>query len=195
MSTETEFKLYVPNLDAVRQRLETVGAVLAAPRVFERNVRYENAAESFTPDGIVLRLRQDSRARLTYKDAATLTGDAVSRYEAEVEVSDFDTMHDILLRLGFHVSMIYEKYRTTYVLSDAEIVLDELPYGSFVEIEGPGSAIEDARRRLDLTQAPAMQNSYTGLFERVRQGLGLTFRDLTFDNFRAITVPDDIFMG
>lgn len=195
MSTETEFKLYVADLDTVRQRLDSVGALLAAPRVFERNIRYENAAESFTPNGIVLRLRQDARARLTYKDPGTLVGDAISRYEAEVEVSDFDIMHDILLRLGFHVSMIYEKYRTTYTLSDAEVVLDELPYGSFVEIEGPSSAIEAVRRHLDLTHAPAMQNSYTGLFEQLRQRLGFTFRDLTFDNFHAITVPDDIFIG
>jgi len=33
--------------------------------------------------------------------------------------------------------MMYEKYRTTFTIGSLEVVLDELPYGNFVEIEGP----------------------------------------------------------
>ena len=39
-----------------------------AQRVFERNVRYENDDKSLTDNGIVVRLRQDHRVRLTYKE-------------------------------------------------------------------------------------------------------------------------------
>jgi len=38
--------------------------------------------------------------------------------------------------LGYAVYMMYEKYRTTFRLDNLEVVLDELPYGNFVEIEG-----------------------------------------------------------
>ena len=64
------------------------------------------------------------------------------RFEAEVVVSDFETMDVILRRLGYVVSLIYEKYRATYTLGDAEIVLDELPYGNFTEIEADEPTIE-----------------------------------------------------
>src|SRR5690554_2537277 len=145
---ETEVKIAVADLDAIRQRQEAAGAALRAPRVFERNVRYEDAAGTLTPNDIVLRLRQDATARLTYKappDADTALAENVrTRFEAEVTVSDFDTMDIILRRLGFVPYVVYEKYRTTYRLGAAEVVLDEMPFGPFIEVEGTASAIDQA---------------------------------------------------
>jgi adenylate cyclase class 2 len=192
-NTETEIKLYVPHLELVQVWLERVGAKLTAPRVYERNVRYENAERSLTPDGIVVRLRQDSRVRLTYKEDASVQEGVVSRTEIEVEVSDFDGMQIILGKLGYHPHMIYEKYRTTYELDDAEIVLDEMPYGSFVEIEGDREVIETVIKRLELGGAARYPGSYTTLFERVKDHLGLVFDDLTFDNFKNVDVPESAF--
>jgi len=191
--TETEVKLYVPHLEVVQVRLERLGAKLVAPRVFERNVRYENAARTLTPNGIVLRLRQDTHTRLTYKDNATVQNGIVSRFEAEVEVSDFDTMATILTKLGYSPYMVYEKYRTTYELDGAEIVLDELPYGNFVEIEGSADAIERVIERLELGGAARYPASYVALFDNVRRNLGLQFTDLTFANFNGIVVPEKAF--
>src|SRR5690349_9847594 len=124
---ETEIKLYVPDLQAVQKKLEVAGATLKAPRVYERNVRYEDAASSLTPRGIVVRLREDTRVRLTYKDEGKAEDGIVSRFEAEVEVSDFDAMETILSKMGYSPYLVYEKYRPTYELDDAEIVLDEIP--------------------------------------------------------------------
>lgn len=187
---ETEVKLYVPDLAAVQARLEAQGAALTAPRVFERNVRYEDAAHSFASRGIVLRLRQDSRARLTYKDGGVAHDGLISRFEAEVEVSDYDAMATILERLGYTPQFIYEKYRTTYTLDGAEIVLDELPCGSFVEIEGDKHTIEGVMKRLELTTAKRYAGSYAALFAQVRARLRLSFNDLTFDNFVGVSVPE-----
>lgn len=192
--TETETKLYVPNLQAVEDRLRQLGAELAAARVWESNVRYENAAKTLTSAGIVVRLRQDTRARLTYKDSGHAENGIVSRFEAEVEVSDFQTMEIILGKMGYHPHMRYEKYRTTYALNGAEVTLDELPYGHFVEIEGDVTTIERAIEQLHLTQAPRLSSSYTALFERVKRALGLQFNDLTFANFEGIDVPQSAFL-
>lgn len=192
---EVELKLYVPDLDAVRQRLESLGARLKAPRVYERNTRYENGAQSLSPAGIVLRLRQDTRTRLTYKDGGEMAGDSGihSRFEAEVEVSDFDTMDTILRKLGYQPYWIYEKYRTTYVLDGVEVVLDEMPYGNFVELEGDEGAIQQVRARLGLEAARAYGAGYALLFERARRSLGLAFNDLTFANFEGVDVPESAF--
>jgi adenylate cyclase class 2 len=187
--TETEVKLYCPDLDAVAARLAAVGATLTAPRVFEQNVRYEDADATLGSRGIVLRLRQDQRARLTYKEGASARDGIVSRREAEVEVSDFDTMDFILGRLGYTPAMRYEKYRATYSFGGVEVVLDELPYGNFIEIEGEHAAIEAAIAALGLNDRPRIAASYVHLFDHLRAALSLTFIDLTFEHFAGLSVP------
>ncbi len=191
---EVEAKLLVDDLAAVEARLVALGAARRHDRVYERNIRYEDAAGTLTPDGIVLRLRQDSRARLTYKGpAAQDTPGLQSRYEAEVTVDDFETMDLILRQLGFRPFMVYEKYRTTYALVDTEIVLDEMPYGQFVEVEGRSEAIEAALDSLGLAGGRRLEQSYGQLFDFVRVHLGLTFTDLTFENFEGVSVPAEAF--
>ncbi|MEO8611117.1 MAG: class IV adenylate cyclase [Chloroflexota bacterium] len=192
-NTETEVKLYVPHLEWVQVQLERVEAALTAPRVYERNVRYENAEKSLTSSGVVVRLRQDTRARLTYKEGSSAQGGITSRTEIEVEVSDFDSMQTILGKLGYHPHLVYEKYRTTYELDGAEIVLDEMPYGNFVEIEGEAAAIESLIKKLSLQDTPRLAGSYTTLFDRVKTRLGLSFDHLTFENFKGIDVPESAF--
>lgn len=197
--SETEVKIAVPDLDAIRARLEAAGAALSGARVYERNVRYEDAAETLTPRDIVLRLRQDRAVRLTYKappDAAVaLAPNVRTRFEAEVTVSDFEVMDTILRRLGFHPHVVYEKYRTTYRLDEAEIVLDEMPFGNFIEVEGQAPAIERTLSALGLGAAPRILVSYMVLFERVKAALGLEAHDLTFANFAGVAVPPEVFGG
>ena len=186
---ETEIKLYVPDLAAVEARLRELGAELAHPRVFERNVRYDDAGR-LSAERKVLRLREDSIVRLTFKDdGAGLDGGPYTRFEAEVTVSDFDTMQTILGRLGYAPYMTYEKYRTTWAFGGVEVLLDEMPYGNFVEIEGDGAKIMPMVAQLGLNEAPRMTASYGALFDRVRGRLGLAFTDLTFANFAGVVVP------
>jgi adenylate cyclase class 2 len=193
-NVETELKLYVRDLQTVALRVEAAGGTLKAPRVYERNVRYDDDQGSFNAAGTVLRLRQDTRARLTYKDGERLQGEfGSSRFEAEVEVSEFDQMETILDRLGYHPVMVYEKYRTTYALHGAEVTLDEMPYGNFVEIEGEQDAIKRCVEALELQNARRMSASYTVLFRYVRHNMGLNFYDLTFANFEGIDVPESAF--
>lgn len=193
--TETEIKLYVPDLQAVIVALEQNGAKLVAPRVFERNVRYDTPARDLSGEKRVLRLRQDTRARLTYKEEPTATGTdgVVSRVEVEAEVSDFDAVALILSRLGYHPYMQYEKYRTTYTLDGAEIVLDEMPFGNFVEIEASAASIPPMLARLGLTEAKPLPQSYTALFDALRQAMSLPFSDLTFANFEGLQIPASFF--
>lgn len=191
---ETELKLYVPDLKPVAQRLEALGATLTAPRILEKNTRYEDAEGKIAAAGTVVRLRQDTRARLTYKEGERSVGEyGSSRYEAEVDVSDFGKMETILGKLGFHPVLVYEKYRTTYALDDAEITLDEMPYGNFVEIEADEDVIGRLVDTLDLQDARRMAGSYTTLFKIVKQNLRLEFTDLTFANFAGVDVPESAF--
>ena len=170
---EVEVKLHTPDLAVVQQALEAAGATLIKPRVFERNLRYDSPDGALTAGGMVLRLRQDEAVKLTYKADASMARGIVSRFEAETEVSDFAAMDVILRRLGYDVALIYEKYRTTYELDGAEIVLDELPYGNFTEIEGDAEMIERVIATLGLGGYRRMTGSYVDIFANVRAaGLG-----------------------
>ena len=190
---EVELKLHTPDLSVVQSALEKAAATLSKPRVYERNIRYENAALTLGEQDIVLRLRQDNQATLTCKQGKALENGISRRFEAEVVVSDFETMDIILRRLGYQAALIYEKYRTTYTLGAAEIVLDEMPFGSFSEIEADAAVIEALVKRLGLAQFRRMEGNYTEIFADVKARLKLDFRDLTFDNFKDIEVPAWVF--
>lgn len=188
---EVEIKLYVADLDAIADRLLDVGARQVIPRVHEHNVRYENQQNDLSTRGIVVRLRKDTYVRLTYKEPPSdIIDDGLShRFEAEVEVDDFDTMSLMLEKLGYTPHLIYEKYRTTYVLDDVEVVLDEMPYGNFVELEGEPDNIYQAIDKLDLNGALRYKTNYVQLFTHVKHHLKLSFTDITFANFEGIDVP------
>lgn len=185
---EVEVKFLVRNLDAVRERLVAAGAQMSGARVHERNVRYDTVDEKLLARQILLRLRQDSRARLTYKGLAAqdALSEAKIREELEVTVDDFDTLALILARLGFAAVQTYEKFRETWHLGDVEVVLDELPFGNFVELEGPAdSSLKAVAARLGLDWSQRILANYLALMELARQTFDLPFRDLTFANFAA----------
>lgn len=185
-TVEVEVKFLVADLPAVRQRLEALGAAVVAPRVHERNVRFDTADESLLARESLLRLRQDTRVRLTYKGLAAQDADSEAKVREEIElgVDEFDRMALILSRLGFGAVQTYEKYRETFVWQDVEIVLDEMPFGTFVEIEGPSDAgLKAAARAIGLDWSRRVLANYLALMELARRAFDLPFRDLTFANF------------
>lgn len=190
--TEIEIKLHVADLPSIEEKLQAAGATLTKPRVFERNLRYDFEDKSLSSTGQVLRLRQDADVRLTYKygkNLLALEKGIVERKEIEVVLNDFDAMDRILQMLGYIPYMTYEKYRTTYVLEGAEIVLDELPYGSFVEIEAiSGTEIEKLVSKLGLESHPRLTISYSSIFQQLKDLYQLDFDDLTFENFDGLSV-------
>ena len=194
--SEVELKLYCPNLGEVQQRLQSMGAQPLEPRVLERNLRYEDAGNSLGARGVILRLRQDKRARLTLKmpgDSAPGSDAILRRFEAEIEVSDFDTAALILEKLGYQVQLLYEKYRSTWALGGTEVALDELPCGNFVEIEGEAAQIEHAVRALALEGAPRLPLGYAAIFEAIQGYLGLPLHELTFFAFSNIALPANFY--
>ncbi|HTX78991.1 MAG TPA: class IV adenylate cyclase [Longilinea sp.] len=190
---EIEAKFYIQNLAALEERLKKQGGVPVQPRVFERNLRFDTPDRSLSRDLRVLRLRQDTRARLTFKGPAA-AGEAVSiRQEIEVEVADFDATRRLLEALGYEISVMYEKYRTSYDFQSCEVSLDEMPFGNFAEIEGPGTdAILAAATALGLDWSARASMSYLALFSNLKTRFGLTMPHLTFDAFqgRSFTAAD-----
>ncbi len=190
---EIEAKFLVTRLRDLQERLVDLHSALVEPRIHELNLRFDDNQGTLTETGQVLRLRRDARIHLTYKDAGQAQAGVIERREVEVEIGDFQAAHDLLVSLGFRVIFIYEKYRTTYSFDRVHVMLDELPYGDFAEIEGEAAAIQEAARRLELNCSRAVLGSYHSLFESMRRERALPFRDLTFENFSGLTAsPEDL---
>lgn len=182
---EIEVKFHLPEIKPVRDGLLAIGAIQNG-RVFETNIRFEDVSKSLRKQGILLRLRKDDRIRLTFKSSLSRpdTQFKVHR-ELEVEVGDFDTCHSILKGLGFHQEQTYEKWRETFVLNNTKFLIDTMPYGVFLEIEGQKSSIRNNADRLGLNWKKRILLNYLEIFEVVKREEGLNFSDITFENFRA----------
>ena len=186
---EIEAKFYVQDLDRIRTCLEGLNAHPIQSRILETNIRFDLPDASLRSEKRVLRLRQDTNARLTYKSASTNNQGVLSRTEIEFIVDDFEKAKRFLEALGYQSIFYYEKYRATYELNETLIMLDELPYGNFVEIEGENvGSIRVSAQQLNLDWDTAVATSYNALFERVRKVLKFSFQDLSFANFVNMTV-------
>jgi adenylate cyclase class 2 len=186
---ETEVKFHLRSLQRFQKRLLDSGAQPLVSRTYERNLRFDTAQGDLQRAGRLLRLRGDRGNRLTFKQDRRLEGGATTRTEIEVEVSDFGAAQQLLEALDYRVVFVYEKYRSTYRLGAAEVMLDELPFGNFVEIEGALENLRPVSAQLGLDWAAAIPISYHALFEALRRTRGLQFRDLTFENMQAASVP------
>jgi adenylate cyclase, class 2 len=193
---ETEAKFYVLNLAEIEIHLQDLGARLIQARVLETNIRFDLPDARLQSDRRVLRLRRDTDARLTYKSASTNEQGVLSRTEIEFIVEDFEKAKEFLEALDYQPIFYYEKYRTTYVLQLSEgsshIMLDELPYGNFVEIEGETvESIRQVSDALHLKWKAAIGTSYTALFKRVSNRLNLSFPELSFERFAGLQVTSE----
>jgi adenylate cyclase class 2 len=195
---EIEAKFYVQDLRKIELCLQELEAQLIQPRILERNIRFDLPDGRLRSEGRVLRLRQDSSAYLTYKSASQNQQGIWSRTEIEFGVEDFERANLFLEALGYHKTFIYEKFRTVYDLHTSEdsvhIMLDELPYGNFVEIEGTTPAsISGAAEKLKLDWGTSVMRGYMDLFYETRHTRGLKFTDLTFENFDGLTTtPEEL---
>jgi adenylate cyclase, class 2 len=180
--TEQEVKFYLLDLPGLEKRLVAAGAQLQQARQRELNLRFDTHEGSLNAAHQVLRLRQDQAYHLTFKGPAAIGEEVSNRKEIEFEVSDFWTARRFLEALGYIVSISYDKYRTTYQLSATMITLDEMPFGNFVEIEGPDAeTIRTVAGKLGLNWEARSLMSYLGLFDRLKQKRGLAASNLTFD--------------
>jgi adenylate cyclase class 2 len=189
-SLEIEVKFYVPDIVAIRARIHTLGAEPKGGS-FESNIRFDDKKMRLTHEKKLLRLRQDTRCRLTVKSPPEDTDTEFKIFrELEVDVSDYQTMIAILEQLGFTPRQVYEKQRETYIFGHTELCLDTLPFGHFLEIEGGKDNIRKAAEALGLNWEKRITANYLSLFASLQKQLDLPFEDVTFENFKKVGIDE-----
>jgi adenylate cyclase class 2 len=169
MNREIELKFRLADPAAFRTRLQAHGAQRVRED-FEVNRVFDTEARAMTKSGGVLRVRelttegQPAQARLTYKGPREEHAVKI-REEVETAVGSADSLCLILTRLGYTETIRYDKRRETWLLSDCEVVVDELPaLGHFGEIEGPSiNRVRNVQQKLEVSAADLVEDSYIGL--------------------------------
>ncbi len=163
--TETEVKLPVADLDRLREALTRLGARLTRERHLEDNVLFDDEAGSLARAGAVLRLRRTpGKSLLTYKGPRRVEEGIKVREERETAVGEPDEVHAIFTTLGYRPVFRYQKHRETWTHRDQQVLLDETPVGTYVEIEGDPAGIRAVTADLDLDPGDYMTDSYVDLF-------------------------------
>ncbi|MBN8657016.1 MAG: class IV adenylate cyclase [Anaerolineae bacterium] len=190
---ETEVKFFVKDLKRVEMRLRELKAHLIQARVHEVNLRFDTPNGDLRQELKVLRLRNDTEAKFTFKGPNDERNDGVlSRKEIEFSVSSFDAAKDFLEALGFTVVAFYEKYRATYEVEDVHVMLDELPYGNFVEIEGEDvNTLRTVAELLGLRWGSSVNAGYLVLFDRIAMKYKLTAGQLSFEALKGLSISGE----
>ena len=184
---EIEAKFVLPHLADIRARLLTLGAQQLSPRSLEVNWRFDEPSGSLGAGGRVLRLRRDRVAHLTYKAPGSVPEE---RVEIALEIDNAESGRLLLEALGFRVVAAYEKFREVFRLHDGHVMLDDLPFGHFVEIEaGSVERLRALAASLGLAWDERITASYIALFEALRSLPGSRASAATFQAWERIPLP------
>ena len=186
MAVEIEAKLKVETLNAVAEKLGSLGAEFVGGKL-QRDYYFEDADGTMAKNDKCLRVRRESDANgqkvvLTYKGPRE-DGKFKVRPEFEVNVDNDKTAVEFLNALGYRETLAFEKKRRVWNLDGCEVALDELALlGCFVEIEGPDEkAVGDVQGKLNLSGLEHISDSYALLMNKKLGNDGIEKTEIFFD--------------
>jgi predicted adenylyl cyclase CyaB len=175
---EVELKAVVDDLSTARKLLEQAGAKLSFEgRLSDR--RYDVESRELSQRDEVLRVRryQGTGASKTYFDWKGPT-ESLDVYKIREEIStlieDFDSLEEILARLGFVVAMEIDRDIAQYELAGATIRFETYPrMDVLVEVEGQPECIENAIEALRLPRGTFSGDRLVAFVGRFEQRTGV----------------------
>lgn len=152
---EVELKSVVDDVAARRAKIETSGARLVyAGRLIDARYDFRDEAMSLVDHVLRLRLYHDDtgkRGQLDWKGPTRYEGGFKVREELSTGLTDPGAMAEILVKLGFVVTVEIERQIVQYEIGGATVRFEEYPdMDPLVEVEGPPDAIERAVEAIGL---------------------------------------------
>lgn len=91
-------------------------------------------------------------------------------YEFELESSKVESVRSMFGALGYVIEHIFEKKRYNLErINDCDFILDELPFGYFLELEGKEEDIEKSIKELNLESNERINGAYLKLWEKYKK--------------------------
>lgn len=209
MPQEVEIKLRIENPKLLLRLLQKLGAKPSA-RLHEQNLLFDTPDGGLAKHGQLLRIRTETpapagkkpkkspiRSLLTFKSppeqlAIARTPERNRQYkvreETELDLADPAPLQEIFEGLGLKGWFRYEKFRTAYRLParlkwarGLILDFDETPIGVFLELEGPGPAIDQAARALGFSARDYITKNYLVLYLENCKRRGVQPTHMLFD--------------
>ena len=143
MQTEIEAKFLNVDIDDIRRRLTQAGAHLEQPMRQMKRALIEEPHHA--KQSMFIRIRDEGdKVTLCLKKKTKELMEATidSTFEIETTVGDFDTTVQIFDVAGWKYTTFQESKRETWVLDEAEVVIDEWPWiNPYIEIEAATEGI------------------------------------------------------
>jgi adenylate cyclase class 2 len=178
INREIEIKFEIKNPNLIRKILKNLKAKFCG-KAFERTIRFDTPNNSLEKKGKFLRLRTGFKNVITFKRKIK-SKNFKEREEIELEISDPEKMEIILKNLGFTKVRIMEKYREKWKLNGTEIVIDKLPMGNFIEIEGREKLIKKVVNLLGLDFKNRLVCTYWDLWKDFTKKKGIKNENIVF---------------
>lgn len=161
IETEKKYRLTKEQYEQIIEILTELSAEFEGED-FEENTLYGGGI--LNEQRAVLRVRKiEGKTILTYKRRIQNNLDIKQHNEFETAVADAQMIEKIIENLGFSKGLVYEKRRKTWKFRQTEVVLDELPFGLFMEIEGAITAIAEAEMFLEAENFETEHETYPRL--------------------------------
>ncbi len=165
IETEKKYRLTEDQFKRIEDDLKEIGAEFCGED-FEENSIYFGGGLS--EKNAIVRIRKTrDKTVLTYKKRIQNEFAVKQQIEHETEVADAEALEKIVENLGLKKGLVYEKRRKTYKFRETEIVLDELPFGLFMEIEGAFTAIAEAEMFIGAEDFETEHETYPRLTARL----------------------------
>ncbi|CAN5432523.1 hypothetical protein BH18ACI3_BH18ACI3_20960 [soil metagenome] len=173
LEIEKKYRLSEESRAATIVSLGEIGAVFLGEDS-EENIIY--GGDALGQGGAIVRIRKtQDRAVLTFKRRVEGQADVKQQLEYETEVSDAEAVAKILTELGLTPNLVYEKRRRTWRFREVEVVVDELPFGLYMEIEGSITGIKEAEMLLGIQDLDTEHGTYPQLTARLGKRKGEMF--------------------
>lgn len=183
LETEKKYKIDKKLLVELTTKLGEIGAVFAY-ETFEEN--YLHRGGVLDERGAVLRLRKTpEKTVLTYKEKVGSQAAFKHQIEHETIVHDVEATEAIIERLGYVLSVVYEKHRKAWHVGNTEVVLDELPFGYYMEIEGAIEDIIATEKLLGIDHLENESRGYPRLTTKFGKQIG-TVMEARFEKTRSV---------
>ena len=162
---EVEIKIPINNADEIREKILSKGGKIKREKHFESNYLFDYLDRSLSAQGFLLRVRDlPEGALLTFKGKVVTHEKYKTRPEAETICLDKEAL----------------KTREEYILNDALVCIDQLPFGYYLEIEGEEENIEKVTEILELDKNLFSKKSYAAIFAEICREAGKAFTDILF---------------
>lgn len=188
MKTETEIKIILrdTNIEKLINKIEKVLNVKKTP-VFHQTT-HQFFLEDYTKQNSFPRIRneEDGRNTLTLKvKIPENTSQYFKRIELEVDISNPQTLTDMMPFFGYPKKVTWEKRRINFKPvknSNFKISLDETPMGYFLEIESTEGKIEKIIEALGLTTFERTKKAYLGVWEEYNKKRNQNIENMMFND-------------